>query len=147
MCAYKYAHTPHSSYSHVQCPLVSHVGMAAMREGRSRALRIGAVCMENTLFLRDLRLRNTGEGRVSGAWSIGTADGVGGWHDQGTLNQAPTPLYTQCPKGWTFPCPFCPIPPLLLTQVENEQSTYKKEPNQIKLTADFSPATMYARRW
>lgn len=73
--------------------------LPAMREGRSRALRIGAVCMENTLVLRDLRLRNTGEGRVSGAWSIGTADGVGGWHDQGTLNQAPTALSMQRPEG------------------------------------------------
>ena len=70
-----------------------------MREGRSRALRIGAVCMEKILVLRDLRLGNAGEGRESRAWSIGAADGVGGCHDQGTLNEAPTPLSTQCPKG------------------------------------------------
>lgn len=37
-----------------------------MREGRSQALRIRAVCMDSTLILRDSRLRNTGEGRVVG---------------------------------------------------------------------------------
>lgn len=49
----------------------------ARTQGRSRALRIGAVYMESNLVLRDSRLKNTGEGRVGGTWNTGAADGVG----------------------------------------------------------------------
>lgn len=49
----------------------------ARTEGRSRALRIGAVYTESNLVLRDSRLKNTGEGRVGGTCNTGTADGVG----------------------------------------------------------------------
>lgn len=68
MYEHKYAHTLHSRYSYVSLDQScrNEERPPVMREGRSRALRIGAVCMDSTLILRDSRLRNTGEGRVVG---------------------------------------------------------------------------------
>lgn len=59
MCEHKYAQTPHSRYSYVSpdqsCR--NEERPPVMREGTSQALRIGAVCMDSTLMLRDSRLR------------------------------------------------------------------------------------------
>ena len=81
-----------SGHSHVHCPLAMGTLFPAMKEERSRAPRIGAVCMEDILILGYLRLRNAEDGQASGAWSTGAADGMGRGHNQNTLNQAPTSL-------------------------------------------------------